>query len=624
MAEPYYIEMPDGSFEGPFRPDLPRDVAMRQIDETIQAREAPLPARAGAAFLQGVGQTLGGLEAGTTLPRAVTAFGRGAIAGATEAPEASFLERIKSGIQRGASEAMPQLIGGPVQQLIQENAPRLIQQATGVNPERLPPEYVTAAARGAGSGVLMGPAGFGALASGMATGAAGGALGEVAARGMAGLGGGDLAQTGARLVGEVAGGVGAGAFQRGVARGFVAPLTEADITADPAKAENIRVLLSEGIPVRPSTLTGGQTRLRVEQGFGDIAGTAGREQRINESIQNAYNKAVLRRAGITDENKATDAVLLAQEEKVGRQIGDIAKRNQADFTASSSPNQPNAFSRLMDLESEYLANATPTDRDLVKSRVNQILGKMNNGIMPGQAWRELDSSIGRQIQRAESGDLKYYLGELRSIMRDALNAGIKNPDDFKSFTDARQQYANLVTIEGAMGYGPGRNLAGGNISPTALLGELRRSQGARAVATGRPDLSDLAEAGQLLNPALANSQTASRAEMMRLLQGGVAGGAMVGQGAAGAATGGATMLAAQMIPKLIQSAYYGSLRPTPNLSLAGPTASNISQGLLGTTPARGAALGAIQAQPQAEELSEEAMRSALAQNAMQRMRGLLQ
>jgi hypothetical protein len=60
------------------------------------------------------------------------------------------------------------------------------------------------------------------------------------------------------------------------------------------------------------------------------------------------------------------------------------------------------------------------------------------------------------------------------------------------------------------------------------------------------------------------------------------------------------------------------------MGVAGPTATAVSQGLLGTTPARGAALGAIQAQPQAEELSEEAMRSALAQNAMQRMRGLLQ
>ena len=577
--------MPDGSYMGPIPAGTPQDVAMQRAADAMRASEASLPTRAGASFLQGVTQSI---------PDMFT--------------------------------------GGVVGRRVRQEAPAAIQQLTGVNPEQMPPPrsaaepYITSAARGAGSGIAMLPAGPGALISGMATGAAGGAVGEAAAQGINRLEGGDLAQTGARLVGEIAGGGAAGAAQRGVARGFVAPLTAADITPDPAKAENIRVLLSEGIPVRPSTLTGGQTRLRVEQGFGDIAGTAGKEQRINESIQNAYNKAVLRRAGITDENKATDAVLLAQQEKIGQQIGDIAKRNQADFTSTSAypSNQPNAFSRLMDLESEYLANATTTDRDLVKSRVNQILGKMNNGIMPGQAWRELDSAIGRQIQRSESGDLKYYLGELRSIMRDALNAGIKNPDDFKFFTDARQQYANLVTIENAIGSGPGRNLAGGNISPTSLLGELRRSQGARAVATGRPDLSDLAEAGQLLNPALANSQTASRAEMMRLLQGGVAGGAMVGQGAAGAATGGATMLAAQMIPKLIQSAYYGSLRPTPNLSLAGPTASNISQGLLGTTPARGAALGAIQAQPQAEELSEEAMRSALAQNAMQRMRGLLQ
>jgi len=180
MAEPYYIQMPDGSFMGPIPADTPRDVAMRRASDMLTAQEASLPARAGASFLQGLVQSI------------------------------------------------PDFTGGLVSRRVREEAPPAIQQLTGVNPEQPPPPrsasepYILSAARGAGTGVVMAPAGLGALASGMLTGAAGGATGELAARGIQGLGGEELAQTGARLAGEIAGGAGLGAVQRGIARTAVA------------------------------------------------------------------------------------------------------------------------------------------------------------------------------------------------------------------------------------------------------------------------------------------------------------------------------------------------------------------------------------------------------------------
>ena len=575
MAEPYYIQMPDGSYMGPIPAGTPQDVAMQRAADAMRASEASLPARAGASFLQGVTQSI---------PDMFT--------------------------------------GGVVGRRVRQEAPAAIQQLTGVNPEQMPPPrtaaepYITSAARGAGSGIAMLPAGPGALISGMATGAAGGAAGEAAAQGINRLGGGDLAQTGARLVGEIAGGGAAGAAQRGVARGFVAPLTAADITPDPAIARRVETLMQEGVPVRPSQLTGSPMRTRIEQGFGDIFSTTGREQEINREIQNAFNAAVLRRAGITGEAKASADVLLQQERKLGQTIGDIANRNVADLNQG-------AFSRLMDIEDDARKNATEDVAKAVRSRISELLNKSQNGVIPGSAWRELDSAIGGQIRRAQDGDLKYHLSELRGAMRDALAAGVRNPDDLTKLSEARLQYANLVAVENAMGTGAMRATGAEDIAPTALRGALLQSQGARAMAAERPDLAPLARAGSLLTSPLANSQTASRAQRISALQlGGLgaAGGASLGESAGSALLG---LGASQVIPKLLQSAYYG-LPGTTRMGVAGPTATAVSQGLLGTTPARGAALGAIQAQPQAEELSEEAMRSALAQNAMQRMRGLLQ
>ena len=571
MAEPYYIQMPDGSFMGPIPADTPRDVAMRRASDMLTAQESSLPARAGASFLQGLVQSI------------------------------------------------PDFTGGLVSRRVREEAPPAIQQLTGVNPEQPPPPrstaepYILSAARGAGTGVAMAPAGLGALASGMLTGAAGGATGELAAQGIRRLEGGELAQTGARLAGEIVGGAGAGALQRGVARTAVAPLTAADITPDPGQARLIETLVAENIPIRPSQYTGSPLRTRIEQGFSDLPSTTSREQVINQRMQDAYNAAVLRRAGITNQTRATGDVLSKQESELGQKIGDIANRNVADLNRGG-------FARLMDLEDDAIKNSTPEILSKVRNRITQLLSKSEDGIVPGSAWRELNTAIGDQIRRADSGDLKYYLTELRSAMREALAAGIKNPDDLKQFDEARKQYANLVTIETAMGTGAQRQTAIGNITPSSLKGSLIQSQGARAYAKETPDLSDLADAGIALTSGLANSQTAARANMMATMQGSALGGQTATQ-PTGSAVG--TFAAAQLIPKALQTLYYG-LPGTTRMGPAGPTATTISQGLLGTTPARGAGLGAIQAAPQAEELSEEAMRSALAQNAMQRMRGLLQ
>jgi len=367
MADVYYIRLPDGSSTPPIPASIPREEAMRRLNDMMDAQESSLPARAGASFLQGLVQSI------------------------------------------------PDFTGGLVSRRVREEAPPAIQQLTGVNPEQPPPPrstaepYILSAARGAGTGVAMAPAGLGALASGMLTGAAGGATGEAAAQGIQALKGGDLAQTGARLAGEIAGGAGLGAVQRGIARSMVAPLTAADITPDPGQARLIETLVAENIPIRPSQYTGSPLRTRIEQGFSDLPSTTSREQVINQRMQDAYNAAVLRRAGITNQTRATGDVLSKQESELGQKIGDIANRNVADLNGGG-------FARLMDLEDDAIKNSTPEILSKVRNRITQLLNKSEDGIVPGSAWRELNTAIGDQIRRADSGDLKYYLTELRSAI----------------------------------------------------------------------------------------------------------------------------------------------------------------------------------------------------------------
>jgi hypothetical protein len=430
----------------------------------------------------------------------------------------------------------------------------------GTEPQSEGQRYIAATAEGAGSGLVFGPASA-------ALGAVGGAAGELGADVTREAGYGEGAQAVARLAGNVAGGLGASMAARAAGR-VLAPVQG----GSPERAALVAAAEREGINVTPGQRSGNRLLQRVEQGFADFPMTQPYEQALRAAQQDAFTAAALRRAGLTG-TRATPDVLRTAERQIGGEIGTIAARNRANFQAVAND--------LTTLAQDAAANGAGDVPRLVSNRIMEIIGKLDpNDAMAGRAWRELDTSIRRQIQsNRANGDLVNYLGRVRDVMMDALEAGA-GPAEVEALRAARRAYANLMTLESAAGRA-GKDAAEGALTPSAMRAAAAESVGRRGYATGRGDFNELARAGEAVvrNP-IPDSGTAGRLA----IGGGLGGGAL----ALGASVPGAA--AAALSPMLLQRLYYSA----PSQAYLSP-AQGARAAVVNALPSlpQGAAVGAV-------------------------------
>lgn len=439
----------------------------------------------------------------------------------------------------------------------------------GTEPQSEGQRYAAAAAEGAGAGLP-----FGLMSAGL--GAVGGMGGEFGAD-LAREGGyGEGAQAAARLAGNVAGGVAAGMAAQGVGR-VIAPVRDA---GSPERAALVAAAEREGIRLTPGQRSGSRLLQRVEQGFADMPQTQPFEQALRGAQQDAFTAAALRRAGLTG-NRATPEVLARAERQIGGEIGAIAARNQANFSGNVSQN-------LLALAQDAAQNGAGDVPRLVQNRVMEIIGRLDpNDMMQGRAWRELETSLRRQIQsNRANGDLVRYLSNIRDVMMDGLIAGAP-ADEVAALQAARRAYANLMTLESAAGRA-GRDAAEGAITPSALRGAAAESVGRRGYATGRGDMNELARAGEaVVRSPIPDSGTLGRT----LMTGGIGGGALA------AGVDPITAGVAAVSPWLAQRLYYsapGQAYLAPPGAIRGPIVNNLP-GVM-----QGAAVGALSGQASPE------------------------
>jgi hypothetical protein len=193
----------------------------------------------------------------------------------------------------------------------------------------------------------------------------------------------------------------------------------------------------------------------------------------------------------------------------------------------------------------------------VGAYVERIRGMMQagaNGLeIPGRAYRQMDSQIGRTIRGTANGDLRQALGTLREELRTAMDSSISQPDAAE-WAQLRRHYANLMVTARAAG-GAGAGAAEGQVSPLALRNAVNQSTGGN-YAFGAGDQNQLARAGQSVMRAPPDSGTAGRtsAANMLTLSGGMGSGGMIGSilgGPLGTAVGMGAGLAA---PRMVQAA----------------------------------------------------------------------
>lgn len=313
----------------------------------------------------------------------------------------------------------------------------------------------------------------------------------------------------------------------------------------------VEVARQEGIPLTAGQTTGSRPLRTVESVFATLPSTAGRQEAMNQAQREAFNRSVMSRAGVQGESLATPEVLQATRERIGGTIGEIAGRNMLRVNRDVMQ----SVQQVANEARRYL----PQDKAKpVLARIGDFIDKIDTKTfkVDGTAYAKLDSALSTQIRGEADGNVRTVLQQLRDALRTGMDASISG-QDAQAWAEARRQYANLALITRAMNQ-PSSATSAGNIPPAALSTTLA-SGPQRNFAMGRGDLNDMTRVGRaFIQDAIPNSGTPERLAIQNMLTGGFAGGGAMLGGADPMTALGAGM-ATLAIPKAVQSVYYSPI-----------------------------------------------------------------
>jgi len=300
------------------------------------------------------------------------------------------------------------------------------------------------------------------------------------------------------LIGNAALGAGVGALGSGVSH-LVRPV-QSSLSGEAARL--LDVAKRYGIDLNLAQRTGSKPLQVADAVMDNLPATAGRNAAFKEAQQLAFNKAVASTFGSTND-ALTPATMQEARKRIGNQFTKLASRNNMQFTDDT-------LTALANLSDEVKRFAPRDVARPVLNRIDEIVGRVSKGSISGKAYRQIDSTIGRTMRSTSNGDLRNYLGQVRSILRSAMDESI-SPADQAAWRLAREQYGNLMTVAPLAA----RNETG-DVSARALLGAVNRGSKSAAF-TGGGNLGEVARMGRaFVADTVPNSGTAQRQLMQNM------------------------------------------------------------------------------------------------------------
>lgn len=329
----------------------------------------------------------------------------------------------------------------------------------------------------------------------------------------------------ARLAGALAGGA-----APSIARRAVTPFPISG-----KQAEFVDLLKKEGVPLTAGQTTGSKPLRWLESNSADLPFSGGKAAEIMGSQSEAFTKAALRRAGISA-SEAGPEVMSAARKAIGQRFDDIAAKANIKIDTGFAK-------KIGPIVSDYVENSIPGARPALPDNIIKSItdaAKNSGGKITGKQFQEMRSKLGKALKTADGPYLEFLSGVRREL--DDLVARTAKPGVAKDWANVRREYANLSTIEKAMG-GAGAATAEGVLSPQALRTAVKTSRSG-GYTRGTSDLAGLARAGSSVMPQMPNSGTAPR-NFYNMLTGLIGGGA-----ATGIAMQSPKVLAAAMAPSV--------------------------------------------------------------------------
>lgn len=303
--------------------------------------------------------------------------------------------------------------------------------------------------------------------------------------------------------------VGKGAKAVGTAAAKALPEVDAETAALAREAHGM------GFRLTPDQVMGNKYAKAIGEAAGSVP-LSGSNFKYNQGV---FDKQLVNMVGGEGE-KLTRKTFNAAMSKSGKAIEDITSSHDVPFSED-------LVNKLANHVEEAQKFQTGDVEKVVRSYVDELEKKSVNGVLPGKAFRAINTKLKNQIRNTQNGDLRNALGGLQEDLLDSFTPTL-NPEELTAYNNARRQYAVGKTLEPLVAKAPT-----GEVSPALLLGAVTRTQaGKSAAARGAAgDLGKLADIGQRFLKGQPSSGTAERMFAQGIP---AALGGLVGAGAAGA------------------------------------------------------------------------------------------
>lgn len=238
-----------------------------------------------------------------------------------------------------------------------------------------------------------------------------------------------------------------------------------------------------GIPIRFSQATDTPFIAKMSQMAGMLPGSG--MATLKAEQQTAVNRAIARTFG-EDADAITPDVMARARTRLGGEFDDIGSRSTL-----------HADSRLL---SDFHGILSDSERALgdneariINRHIGGVIDKIEGpGVIPGDIYQGLvrkGAPLDRSMHSSDP-NVRYYAGQVREALDDALQRSV-SPELRNRLMTARSQYKAMKTIEDLSEKAPT-----GDISPTLLMGAVRKSYEGMAYGRGGGDLPDIARIGQ--------------------------------------------------------------------------------------------------------------------------------
>lgn len=274
----------------------------------------------------------------------------------------------------------------------------------------------------------------------------------------------------------------------------------------------------EGIPLTPAQATGNPTLKTAEATMATLPLSSGPMERTFRNQRQAFNRAVLERAGI-QANEASPDTLNRAFAQIGQEFDNLS--------AQTVVNVDRQFAQdIADVTQRYGRRLDSNVSGVFRSYIEDIYPALQQAAQPnarpqiaGDIYKNMREDLGRSIRGAgQNPPLQRALQGIQDALDDAVerstSGGLRD-----AWQDVRRRYSALMTVDRAMQGGTQADRAAGNI-PFGGLKQAVQQSDPRGFSRGRGQLNELARIGEYLSNKVPDSGTVPRGQMTNLLTGG--------------------------------------------------------------------------------------------------------